>query len=107
MPRGHRTQTEKHGARKNRRVTTQRLEPERQTNIMKEPIHLAPGGLKKYAEIAAEKVNEFRRGRLYNVSGRRVGRYNQAISVAQREAIMEDAPDVPGKKKKARMKRAA
>jgi hypothetical protein len=100
MPRGQQTRTKKHGARKNRRVTTEKHDPDLQPQH-EQPLVTGPAGLANYQEIKQEKWNEFKRGRLFNASGNRVDRPNQAISIAQHEARQAGARNVPGKKKAA------
>jgi hypothetical protein len=99
MPRGQQTRTKKHGARKNRRVTTEKHDPNLQEQ--EQPMTTGPAGLANYQEIKQEKWNQFKRGRLFNASGNRVDRPNQAISIAQHEARQAGARNVPGKKKAA------
>ena len=105
MPRGSQTRTSKRGANKNRRVTTEKSEPERQTPPVK-PIVTGPSGQKSYGEVVAQKMNESERGRLYNASGNRVTRPNQALNIARREARMAGARNVPLEGKAERTKRA-
>jgi hypothetical protein len=100
MSRGQQTRTKKHGARKNRRVTTENRDPNLQAEHM-QPLVTGPAGQANYQKIKQEKWNEFKRGRLFNLSGNRVDRPNQAISMAQREARRAGARNVPGKKKAA------
>ena len=105
MARGNQTSTRKHGANKNRRVTTGKADRNRQEPEAK-PIITGPSGQANYAEITAHKMDAFKKGQLHNAAGKRVGRPNQALNIARREARMAGARDVPVEGKAEKTKRA-
>lgn len=59
------------------------------------PIITGPHGQANAAEIIKRKVSDMKRGQLFNISGNRVGRYNQALNIGRREARLAGARDVP------------
>lgn len=105
MARGNQTRTKKRGAAKNRRVTTQKPEPRRQEHGV-HPIITGPHGQANAAEIIKRKISDMRRGELFNLSGKRVGRYNQALNIGRREARLAGARDVPVEGKAEKTKQA-
>lgn len=68
------------------------------------PVIVGHNGEANYAEDRKQKLNEMKRGSLYNVGGTRVDRPNEAIAMARQEARRAGARDVPGK---TRRKKAA
>jgi hypothetical protein len=104
MSRGNQTRTKKHGANKNRRVTTAKPDLARQEHGAK-PIITGPSGQANYAEITAHKMDAFKKGQLHNAAGKPVGRPNQALNIARREARLAGARDVPVEGKAEKTKR--
>ncbi len=70
------------------------------------PIITGPHGQANAAEIVKRKVSDMKRGELFNISGNRVGRYNQALNIGRREARLAGARDVPVEGKAEKTKQA-
>jgi hypothetical protein len=105
MGRGAHTKTKKHGAKKNRRITTGKPIPSRQEHGIR-PIITGPPGQVKYGTVLAEKLHEFKKGRLRNRAGKVVTRRNQAVNIARYEARLAGAREVPVEGKAEKTKRA-
>jgi len=103
MGRGSQIRTKKHGARKNRRETTFKPLPEPPKPELS-PLDVARTGLVKFGKLEHDKLHEYKRGDLYNASGRRVDRAKEAVSIAAHEALLEGARDVPGKRRREKLK---
>ena len=98
-----RSRTKKHGARKNWRVVTSKPVPEPPKPELS-PLDVARTGLVKFGKLEHDKLHQYKRGDLYNASGRRVDRAKQAVSIAAHEALLEGARDVPGKRRREKLK---
>jgi hypothetical protein len=105
MGRGSQIRTKKHGARKNRRTTSPTPLPEPPKPELS-PLDVARTGLVKFGKVESHKLREYKRGELYNASGKRVDRPKEAISMAAHEALLEGARDVPGKHRVEKMNEA-
>jgi hypothetical protein len=105
MARGNQARTKKHRALKNRRIATGKVDPERQ-EPPPHPISTGPTGQIKYGTIEHHKLHEMKRGALYNTSGTRVDRRNEAIFIARDEARRAGARNVPPDEKTKRSMRA-
>ena len=103
MGRGSQIRTKKHGARKNRRTLSREpLPPPPKPELS--PLDVIRTGLVKFGKVEHHKLHEYKRGTLYNASGRRVDRPKEAISMAAHEALLEGARDVPGKRRVEKVK---
>jgi hypothetical protein len=94
MARGTQIDTKKRGARKNRKITTEKPDLGRQEHGI-HPIITGPIGQMKYGTVLQEKLHEFKAGRLYNRLGKLVTRRNQVVNIARREARLAGARNVP------------
>ncbi|MGZ4788594.1 MAG: hypothetical protein ACXVZX_08730 [Terriglobales bacterium] len=63
------------------------------------PLEIIRTGLVKFGKVEHHKLHEYKRGTLFNASGKRVDRPKEAISMAAHEALLEGARDVPGKRR--------
>jgi hypothetical protein len=104
MSRGDQSHDKKHNANKNRKLTTTNRDPGKEEHHVK-PIITGPSGQASYGQILQHKLEEFKRGNLYNASGRRVDRRNQAVNIARHEARLAGARDVPEEGKAEKTKR--
>jgi hypothetical protein len=94
MSRGSQIRTKKRGARKNRKIATEKPDLGAQQHGI-HPIITGPTGQVKYGSVLREKLHEFKAGRLRNPTGKLVTRRNQAVNIARREARMAGARNVP------------
>jgi hypothetical protein len=94
MSRGSQIRTKKRGARKNRKIATEKPDLGALQHGIR-PIITGPTGQVKYGSVLRGKLHEFKAGRLRNRAGKLVMRRNQAVNIARREARMAGARDVP------------